>query len=711
MSMPAAPTVRATGARAGFDFAILRRNLPSLAGPLGFVLILAMVVVPLPPFGLDILFTFNICFGLMILLASLYTAKPTDFSSFPTLLLMTTLLRLSLNVAAARVILLDGYQGSDAAGRVIESFGAFVIGGNYAVGIAVFAILVIINFVVITKGAGRIAEVAARFVLDGMPGKQMAIDADLNAGLINQEEATRRRQEVGREADFFGAMDGASKFVRGDAVAAVLILFINLIGGLIIGVWQHDLSIAEAAGTYTLLTIGDGLVAQIPALVISSAAGIVVSRVTTGDDVGKQIVSQLAIFPKAWWLAAGIVGLCGLVPGMPHLPFLFFAGLMAGAARWISREQVRAAQPPPPEPPPPEPTEIDIGVVELVEPLEIQVGYRLVGLVSKDREGGLLRRLRAVRRQVSRDFGFLVPVVHVRDNPDLKSTGYRILVYGVERGAGEVHPDRLLAMASGKVLSEVQGLLTRDPVFGRPAHWVMPATADQARAAGYTVFDAAVVVATHFERVTRDHIETLFGRAELDAVLAYLNKLVPKLVDELTPKLLPITAVHAVLNSLLAEQVPIRDLRTIAGALIDGAAVSQEPRVLHEMVRVKLGGYIVQTVFGAVDELKVMALEPDLERLLQEAQRLSVGTGAFGIEPGLSGELRATAAAAAARLEAAAGLAALVTRPELRELTAQLLRPVQPRVWVFAYPEIPPEKRIKVLELLGRTAGKFSDGE
>ncbi|MBV9553005.1 MAG: flagellar type III secretion system protein FlhA, partial [Alphaproteobacteria bacterium] len=476
--MPAAPA-----ARAGVDFAAWRRHLPSLAGPLGFVLILAMVVVPLPPFALDILFTFNICFGLMILLASLYMAKPTDFSSFPTLLLMTTLLRLSLNVAAARVILLDGYQGDDAAGRVIQSFGAFVVGGNYAVGIAVFAILVIINFVVITKGAGRIAEVAARFVLDGMPGKQMAIDADLNAGLINQEEATKRRQEVGREADFFGAMDGASKFVRGDAIAAVLILFINLLGGLIIGIWQHDLTIGEAGQTYTLLTIGDGLVAQIPALVISSAAGIVVSRVTTGVDVGNQIVSQLAIFPKAWWLAAGLVGLFGMVPGMPHVPFLLFAGLLGGTARWISREQARAAAVPAAPPAAAESAEIDIGVVELVEPLEIQVGYRLVGLVSKEREGGLLRRLRAVRRQVSREFGFLVPVVHVRDNPDLRSSAYRILLYGVECAAGEVQPDRLLAMASGKVLAEVQGILGRDPVFGRPAHWILPADADQARAA------------------------------------------------------------------------------------------------------------------------------------------------------------------------------------------------------------------------------------
>ena len=705
MSVPAAP------AASGFNFAAVRRHLPSLAAPSGFVLILAMVVVPVPPFGLDILFTFNICFGLMILLAALYTTRPTDFSSFPTLLLMTTLLRLSLNVAAARVILMEGYQGEEAAGRVIRSFGAFLIGGNYAVGIAVFAILVIINFVVITKGAGRIAEVAARFALDGMPGKQMAIDADLNAGQINQEEATRRREEVTREADFFGAMDGASKFVRGDAIAAVLILFINLVGGLIIGVWQHELTLAEAGQTYTLLTIGDGLVAQIPALVISSAAGIVVSRVTTGVDVGNQIVSQLAVFPKAWWLAAGIVGLFGLVPGMPHIPFLFFSGLLGFTARWLEREQARAAAAPPPAPPPAEPAEIDIGVVELVEPLEIQVGYRLVGLVSKDRDGGLLRRLRAVRRQVSREFGFLAPVVHVRDNPDLRSTGYRILVYGVERAAGEVHPDRLLAMSSGNTLTEIQGLLTRDPVFGRPAHWIMPAAADQARAAGYTVFDAAVVIATHFERVVRDHIESLFGRAELDAVLAYLNKLVPKLVEELTPKLLPLTAVHTVLVSLLAEQIPIRDLRTIVGALIEGAATTQESRPLREIVRLKLGGYIVQTVFGAVEELRVMALEPELERLLQEALRLSSGTGAFGIEPGLAGELRALAAAAATRLEATDSAAALVTRPELRELAAQLLHPVRPRIWTFSYPEIPPEKRIRVIELLGRPPGNPSDGD
>jgi flagellar biosynthesis protein FlhA len=692
----------------GIIFYGLRRQLSTLAGPLAFVLVLAMVVVPLPPFALDILFTFNICFALMILLASLYTAKPTDFSAFPTLLLLTTLLRLSLNVAAARVILLDGYLGSDAAGRVIESFGEFVIGGNYAVGIAVFAILVIINFVVITKGAGRIAEVAARFVLDGMPGKQMAIDADLNAGLINQEEAMRRRQEVAHEADFFGAMDGASKFVRGDAVAAVLILFINLIGGFIIGAWQHGLTLGEAGQTYTLLTIGDGLVAQIPALVISSAAGVIVSRVSTGHDIGNQVIAQLSAFPKAWWLASGIVGLFGLIPGMPHLPFLIFAPLLGASGWWLGREQGREARrksaPPPPAA---EAAEIDIAVVELVQPLEVQVGYRLVSLVNKERDGGLLRRLRAVRRQISREFGFLVPVVHVRDNPDLQSNAYRILVYGVERAAGEVHPDKLLAMPSGASSEEMPGIPTRDPVFGRPAQWIIPNMAEQARAAGYTVFDAAVVIATHFERIVADNVAALFGRTELDGLLSFFTKQVPKLVEDLTPKLLPLTTVHAVFRGLLAERVPIRDPRTIIAALIESATATQEPRLLLELVRVKLGGFIVQNVFGAVNELKMMALEAELEKLLQEVLRLSAGSGVFAIEPGLAGELRAAASAAAARLGAVAPVAGLVTRPELREPVVQLLGGISPKIWVFSYQEIPSEKRIKVVELLGRPAEQY----
>ncbi|MGH6989093.1 MAG: flagellar biosynthesis protein FlhA, partial [Stellaceae bacterium] len=634
----------------------------------------------------------------------LYTEKATDFASFPTLLLITTLLRLSLNVAAARVILLNGYEGGAAAGRVIESFGDFVVGGNYAVGIVVFIILIIINFVVITKGSGRIAEVAARFALDGMPGKQMAIDADLNAGLITQEIATRRRREVTHDADFFGAMDGASKFVRGDAIAAILILCINLLGGLIIGTWQHGMSLAEAAQNYTLLAIGDGLVAQIPALVISVAAGLVVSRVSTDRDVSREVVAQLAAFPKVWWIVAGIVGLFGIVPGMPHLPFLVFAGLLGSTGWWLHRRttqaQAKAAEPPAK---PAEPEELDVGVVELVEPLEVEIGYRLVGLVDKEKNGGLLRRLRAVRKQVSREFGFLVPVVHVRDNPDLKASAYRIMVYGVERAAGEVHPDKLLAIPSDKVLGEVPGIKARDPVFGRPAVWIAPALADQARTSGHTVFDAAVVIATHFERVVKGHVEALFGRTELDTLLAMIAKQSPKLIDELTPKLLPLATVHKVLCALLAERVPLRNLRTIVTTLIEEGAAIQDVKGLLRLLRLRLSGFIVQHIFGAIDEVRVMALEPELERLLQDTLRLAgENTEEVGIEPALAGDIRAMAAATALRLENIAGAAALVTRPEMRLFLAQLLRPVRPWIWVLSYAEIPADKRIKVVELLGR---------
>jgi flagellar biosynthesis protein FlhA len=701
-------TIQTAPAPAAPSLSAWRRHLPSLAGPVAFVLILAMLVVPLPPFALDLCFTFNICFGLMILLAALYTEKPTDFASFPTLLLTTTLLRLSLNVAAARVILLDGYQGAGAAGRVIESFGAFVVGGNYAVGIIVFVILIIINFVVITKGSGRIAEVAARFALDGMPGKQMAIDADLNAGLINQEVATQRRRDVAHEADFFGAMDGASKFVRGDAIAAILILFINLIGGLIIGAWQHGMSLAEAAQNYTLLTIGDGLVAQIPALVISVAAGLVVSRVATDRDIGREVVAQLAAFPKIWWIAGAIVTLFGIVPGMPHLPFLAFGAVLGGTGWWLYRQSLEAAKKraaPPPKPV--ENEELDVGVVELVEPLEVEIGYRLVGLVDKDKNGGLLRRLRAVRKQVSREFGFLVPVVHVRDNPDLGASSYRIMVYGVERASGEIHPDRMLAIPSDKVLGEVQGIKARDPVFGRPAVWIGPAMADQARASGHTVFDAAVVVATHFERVVKNNIEALFGRTELDAVLAVVGKQSPKLIEELTPKLLPLATVHKVFCALLAERIPLRSLRTIVVTLIEEGSASPDVKNLLKAVRIRLAGFIVQHVFGAVDEIRLMALEPELERLFQDTLRLSGETAEEpSLEPGLSGDIRAMASAAAIRLENLAPAAALVVRPELRLFAAQLLRPVRPWIWVFSYAEIPPEKRIKVIELLGRQSEK-----
>jgi flagellar biosynthesis protein FlhA len=693
----------------GFTFAALRRHLPSLAGPAAFVLILTMVIVPLPPFFLDFLFTFNISLALMTLLAALYTAKSTDFSSFPTVLLVTTLLRLSLNVAAARVILLNGYLGSTAAGRVIESFGAFVIGGNFAVGIAVFAILVLINFVVLTKGSGRIAEVTARFILDGMPGKQMAIDADLNAGLIGQEEAIRRREMVAREADFFGAMDGASKFVRGDAVAAILILFINLIGGLLIGVWQHGMDIGEAAATYTLLTVGDGLVAQIPALVISAGAGVVVSRVSTGADVGRQLVEQFASFPYAWIVCSGIVGLFGIIPGMPHLPFLTFSALL-GLAAWkiMAARRAAAMAPPPVAAAPAEPEELDVNVVEVIEPLAVEVGYRLVGLVSKERDGGLIGRLKGVRKLLSREFGFLIPVVHLRDNPDLRPNGYRILVHGVERAAAEAMPDKMLAIGSDKVTEQVPGTPTRDPAFGRPALWIAPAAADQARASGYAVFDASVVIATHFQRAVRDHVDEIFGRAEMDGILGVLSKQAPKLVEELTPKLLSASIVFKVMRALLAERVPLRDVRGIVSTLLEEAGATQEPGKLVELVRLRLGRFIVQSAFGAVDEIRVAALDAEVERLLQQPLKLP-SEGGYTIEPSVVMQLREAVAHLAVRWEAEGRPAALIVQPELRPLVAQTLAALQPRVWILSYGEVPPEKRIKVVEVIGRKNERVAD--
>ena len=696
-------------AATGLGLIAWRRHLPSLAGPAAFVLILAMVVVPLPPFILDFLFTFNISLALMTLLAALYTARSTDFSSFPTLLLITTLMRLSLNVAAARVILLDGYMGTGAAGRVIESFGDFVVGGDFAVGIAVFTILVLINFVVLTKGSGRIAEVAARFVLDGMPGKQMAIDADLNAGLIGQEEAIRRREQVTHEADFFGAMDGASKFVRGDAIAAILILFINMIGGLLIGVWQHGMDLSGAAANYALLTVGDGLVAQIPALVISAAAGVVVSRVSTGADIGRQVVEQFAAYPKVWLLGSGIVGLFGVIPGMPHLPFLTFAALLGGTGWYILRQRMVVAAAPKTTPPP-EPEEIDVNVVEVVEPLAIEVGYRLVSLVSKERGGGLLPRLKGVRKLLSREFGFLVPAVHVRDNPDLRPIAYRILVHGVERAAAEVHPDRLLAIGADKATAQVPGTPTRDPAFGRPALWIAPSAADQARASGYAVFDAAVVVATHFERVLRDHVDEIFGRTEMDGVLAAFGKQAPKLIDELIPKLLSPATVYKVMRALLAERVPLRDLRSIVTALLEDGAATQDAAKLVETVRLRLGRFIVQSAFGAVDEIRAAVLDGDLEKLLLQSLKLPAETGsAFAIEPSIAAQLRETAGALAVRWEAEGRPPAILVRPELRPLVAQTLMVVRPRLWVVSYAEIPPEKRIRVTEVIGRKAERSGD--
>jgi flagellar biosynthesis protein FlhA len=522
-----------------------------------------------------LLFTFNIALAMIVLLISLYTTKPLEFSVFPTVLLLTTLLRLSLNVASTRVVLLEGHTGTDAAGKVIEAFGHFLVGGNYAVGLVVFIILVLINFMVITKGAGRIAEVSARFTLDAMPGKQMAIDADLNAGLIGEDEARRRRAEIAQEADFYGSMDGASKFVRGDAVAGIIIMLINVIGGLIVGMVQHDMSFAAAGSNYTLLTIGDGLVAQIPALVISTAAGIVVSRVSSDQDLSEQLTGQLFGRPQTLFLTAGILALMGIIPGMPHMSFFLIGGILAGIGYWLmQRRQAEAVAAAVVEEAPAKPEEpVDVGWhdVAVVDRLGLEVGYRLVPLVDKHQDGELLRRIRGIRKKIAQDLGFLVPAVHIRDNLQLKPNAYRVTLKGVSVAEGEAIAGKFLAINPGRVLGGLNGQAATDPAYGLPAIWIEASLRDQAQTYGYTVVDAGTVVATHLTKIINEHAPELLGREETQQLLDHVAKQHPKLVEDLTPKQLPVATVQKILQNLLEEQVHIRDMRTILETLAEHA--------------------------------------------------------------------------------------------------------------------------------------------
>lgn len=669
----------------------------TLAAPLLVIMVLIMLIIPLPTFMLDIFFTFNISVALVILLVSLYMVKPLEFAAFPTALLLTTLLRLSLNVAAARVILLHGQNGAGAAGQVIEAFGEFVVGGDYAVGIIVFAILVIINFVVVTKGAGRIAEVSARFTLDAMPGKQMAIDADLNAGIINQEEARRRRSEIAQEADFFGAMDGASKFVRGDAVAAILILFINLIGGLVIGIWQHGLSLSDAAHDYTLLSIGDALVAQIPALVISIAAGLVVSSVPTGQDLGRQLIGQIFNRQEVLMIVAGIIGLLGLIPGMPHFSFLGAALVLAGIVWYRSRrrapqEEERVA------PPAPEAEEVTWNSVEPVDPLGLEVGYRLIPLVDKGQGGELLARIRGVRKKFAQEMGFLVPSVHVRDNLELRPTGYRITVKGVEMAAGEVFPDLLMAINPGNVLGTLPGTATTDPAFGLPAVWINKDQREKALALAYTVVDPATVVATHLHQILQGHAAELLGREEVEGLLSHLATRSPKLVEDVIPKLLSADKLKKVLQNLLSEGVPIRDMRTIVEILAEHAPQSQDVDELTAMVRAALGPFIVQSLFPGQAELPVAVLDGQLEQLLQESLRNGSGET---LEPGLAQRVLERAGELMQQMEAGGMQPVLLAMAPMRAFLARFLARTAPRMRVLSYAEVPDNKRIRVVATLG----------
>ncbi|MBK7952839.1 MAG: flagellar biosynthesis protein FlhA [Candidatus Accumulibacter sp.] len=673
-----------------------------LAGPLLILLILAMMVLPLPPFFLDLFFTFNIAISVIVMLVAMSVMKPLDFSVFPTVLLVTTLLRLSLNVASTRVVLLEGHTGPGAAGRVIEAFGHFLVGGNYAVGLVVFTILVVINFVVITKGAGRVAEVAARFTLDAMPGKQMAIDADLNAGLIGEDEARKRRTTIAQEADFFGSMDGASKFVRGDAVAGILIMLINVIGGLFVGVLQHNLDIGTAARTYTLLTIGDGLVAQIPALIISIAAGMVVTRVGDDQDVSQQFVSQLFSNPKLLFLTAAIIGLLGLIPGMPNFVFLLIASILAAMA-WQLEKRSRTATPVPVTVAPVASRETQEASWSDVTPLDVlglEVGYRLIPLVDKSQDGELLRRIRGIRKKFAQEVGFLVSPVHIRDNLELKPNAYKILLNGVEIGEGEAFPGSLLAINPGRVAGQLPGTATKDPAFGLPAVWIDPAQREQAQAYGYTVVDASTVAATHLNHLILSHAAELLGRQETQALLDHLAKEMPKVVEDLVPKTLSIGVLQKVLRNLLEEGVHLRDMRTIIETLVDLAPRSQDPELLTAQVRNALGRSIVQELYPGGADLQVISLDPQLERLLLQAVA-GAGDGA-SIEPGLADTLVREAVAAAQHQEEVGLPMVLLVPGSLRTLLSRFLRRSVSQLKVLAHTEVPEDRTIKVTSIIGQ---------
>ncbi|MDD5241230.1 MAG: flagellar biosynthesis protein FlhA [Sulfuricella sp.] len=677
-------------------------SLTKLAGPVLIIMILGMMILPLPPILLDLLFTFNIALAMIVLLVSLYTTKPLEFAVFPTVLLVTTLLRLSLNVASARIVLLEGHTGADAAGKVIEAFGHFLVGGNYAVGIILFIILVIINFVVITKGAGRIAEVSARFTLDAMPGKQMAIDADLNAGLIGEDEARTRRATISQEADFFGSMDGASKFVRGDAVAGILIMLIMIIGGLAVGVLQHNLDFATAANNYTLLTIGDGLVAQIPALVISTAAGIVVSRVSTDEDLSQQLLGQLFSQPLVLYITSGILGVIGLIPNMPHFSFLTLATMLAGAAYYVEQraQQPKELEVEAPVQAPTEAAEVSWDDVMPVDILGLEVGYRLISLVDRNQDGELLRRIRGIRKKFAHETGFVASSVHIRDNLELKPNGYRIALKGVEMGHGEAYTGMYLAINPGRVLGALAGTATRDPAFGLPAVWIEAGLREQAQSLGYTVVDASTVIATHLSNIIQSHSAELLGREEVQQLLDHLAKESPKLVEDLVPKQMSLSTLHRVLQSLLEEGVHIRDMRTIIEILAEHGARTQNIDELASLVRVGLGRAIIQQIYPGTNELQVISLDPGLEGLLMQAAQTSGGEGA-GLEPGLAENLL-TQAQSVAQSQEQLGLPAVLLVPApLRGLMSRFLRRAVPQLKVISHAEVPDSKTIKVTAVLG----------
>lgn len=693
----------------------------NLGIPIILLALLGMMTLPIPAFLLDVLFSFNIALSIVVLLVSIYTLRPLDFAVFPTILLVATLLRLALNIASTRVVLLHGHNGHDAAGKVIQAFGDVVIGGNYAVGIVVFAILVIINFVVVTKGAGRVSEVSARFTLDAMPGKQMAIDADLNAGLIDQDQARKRREEVTSEADFYGSMDGASKFVRGDAVAGILILFINVIGGIVIGVVQHGLEFAQAMEIYSLLTIGDGLVAQVPSLMLSVAAAVMVTRANSSKDMGEQVRSQMFESPKALAVTAAVLFVMGIVPGMPHIAFGGLAAIAGYGAYWIHKKQEREAAQKQQEvqqretqvqQKPAELPELGWDDVQPVDAIGLEVGYRLIPLVDKTQSGELLARIKGIRKRLSQDIGFLVPSVHIRDNLDLRPNAYRISIMGVTAGEGEIHPDRELAINPGQVFGNIDGIATRDPAFGLDAVWIDPSQRDQAQTLGYTVVDASTVVATHINQLLLKQMHELLGFDEVQNLLQALAKQSPKLAEELVPETLSLNMLVSVLRGLLQERVPIRDMRTIASAIAAVGKKSQDPATYVAAARVALSRIIVQKIFGNTGTLPVMTLSPQMEQLLAKSLQQSMQQQGFApgqaisaddivLEPGLAERLQTAIRDAAQKQELAGKVPVLLVSAPLRAVMSKFARYINGEIQVLSFNEIPDDKQVTIEASIG----------
>lgn len=676
-----------------------------LVAPIMVIALLGMMIVPLPTIALDLFFTFNICLSIVIVLVSVYAERPLDFIIFPTIILVSTLFRLALNVASTRIVLLEGHTGTGAAGAVIESFGEFVIGGNYAVGLVVFSILVIINFVVVTKGAGRVSEVSARFTLDAMPGKQMAIDADLNSGIINQDEARVRREEIASEADFYGSMDGASKFVRGDAVAGILILIINIVGGFAIGVGQHDMALSDAVRNYTLLTIGDGLVAQIPSLLLSSATAIIITRDSRKQDLGDKVKEQMFANSKVLWVTAAIVGIMGAIPGMPNFAFLSIAGVLVLSAKWLDKkkeeeelqQRVEIEEPPAAAP---ENKELSWDDVQPVDLIGLEVGYGLIPMVDSNQNGQLLNRIKGVRKKLSQELGFLIHSVHIRDNLDLSPNAYRITLNGVPVGESSVHPDREMAINPGQVYGELQGIPGKDPAYGLDAYWIEPSMRDHAQTLGYTVVDATTVVATHLNQILHDNAHELLGHEEVQQLLENLAKKSPKLVEDLVPNLLPLSVVVKVMQNLLSEGVSVRDVRTIAEILAEQGSRTQNPVELTSVVRVALGRSIVQKINGIEHELPVITLEPSLEQLLLQSAQNAV-EGSIGVEPGLTERMFKSLEDVTKQQEMAGQPAILVVAPALRLWLSQLVRHSIAGLNVLSYSEIPDDKSIKVVAAVG----------